>query len=147
MLQLSQLKHVALAILLGTIALIGSAEYVFAQDVPYAVVAPTAAAPDPAVIPPASGTQAVILENGNTATSIVLPEAGAASVALPGASASVRGYDSPLDNVVTPYSPVSTILPYAMSPSGSDNVLTSDDPPLDNVYGPGAAFPNNPWKG
>jgi len=52
MLQLSQLKHVALATLLGTTALIGSAEYVFAQDVPYALVAPTAAAPDPAVIPP-----------------------------------------------------------------------------------------------
>src|SRR5205823_679000 len=70
MLHHSQLKHVTLATLLGTTALIGTAGHAFAQDVPAALAGPAASA---AVIrAPAPGPQTIVLENGGGVSVVVL---------------------------------------------------------------------------
>ena len=150
MLQLSTFKHVALAMVLGMTALIGSAGHVFAQEPAGSVVLPNTVttAPDAAVIlPPAGGPQAIFVENGGALSVVVLPATDASLVAPAVSSAIVPSYDPPLGDVVTPYSPLSTSRPWELSAPGSTNVLSSDDPPLDNPTATGAPFPNNPWKG
>jgi hypothetical protein len=140
--------RVALAALLGTAALFGPGEHVFAQVVTDAVAVPAAgmAAPNAVAFPaPAEGARAVVVQNGGASSLLVLPAAGADALALPGGSAVTAGDDPPLSDPFTTDTPVDTGLRWDVGPATTSNVLTSDSPPLDSVYGPGAAFPNSPW--
>jgi hypothetical protein len=148
MLLISELRRVALATLLGSIALIGTVEHVFGQDAAITMPDTAATGPDAVVVPaPAAETQTLIVQNGGAVSVIVLPAEAAGSVQQAESNALVPSYDAPLDNIGTPYSPMSTIQPWDVSPTSNSNVMTSDDLPLDNPPAPGSEFPNTPWKG
>ena len=144
------LTRVALAALLGTTALLGPVEHVFAQDAAGAVAVPAADTGTPAtvVVPaPAEGQQTIILQDGGAMSVLVVPAGGTGSLALAPGNAAAEGDDPPLNNPFTLETPVTTALPWDMAPPSTTNVLASDNPPLDNPSGPGSDFPNNPWVG
>ena len=122
-------------------AILWPAATAFGQEVPGSVARP---ATDAAVIPaPAGGTRAIIVENSGTVSVIVLP---AEAAGWP-ESAVAPSYASPLDNPTTSHSPMTSGMPWDMSPPSTSDVRTSTDPPLNGPYGPGSSFGQTPWQG
>jgi hypothetical protein len=104
MVQLPQLKHVALATLLGTTALTGTVGHAVAQDTQEAVALPANSADGalPAIVAsPAEPSRVIAVQDGNL-TSLVVLSPGNAGPAAPSDDAVMPSDDPPLDNPAAP---------------------------------------------